>query len=95
MAIDIEAVDKIAHLARLTIHDQDKAKYAQELTKILAIADELLQINTTGVEPLMSTLEVGQRLRPDVITETNQRDLLQACAPKIESGLYLVPQVIE
>jgi aspartyl-tRNA(Asn)/glutamyl-tRNA(Gln) amidotransferase subunit C len=95
MAIDIEAVGKIAHLARLTMHEQDKAKYAQELTNILALADELLQINTTGVEPLMSTLDVGQRFRPDVITETNQRDALQACAPKTEAGLYLVPQVIE
>lgn len=95
MTMDVETVDKIAHLARLAIHDQDKVKYANELSKILEIADELLKIDTKNVEPLMSTLEQAQRMRPDEITETNQRELLQSCAPRTEAGLYLVPQVIE
>lgn len=93
--MDIETVDKIAHLARLAIHEQDKAKYAQELSKILSIADQLQKIDTSGIEPLMSTLDLGQRTRPDEITETDQRECLQSCAPKTEAGLYLVPQVIE
>jgi aspartyl-tRNA(Asn)/glutamyl-tRNA(Gln) amidotransferase subunit C len=36
-----------------------------------------------------------QRLRPDTITETSQREAFQAIAPSTEDGLYLVPQVIE
>jgi len=36
-----------------------------------------------------------QRLRPDLITSGNERDLYQRNAPQVESGLYLVPRVIE
>jgi len=34
-------------------------------------------------------------LRANVVTNGNRRDALQAVAPKIESGLYVVPKVIE
>jgi aspartyl-tRNA(Asn)/glutamyl-tRNA(Gln) amidotransferase subunit C len=40
-------------------------------------------------------LDASQRLRPDAVTETNQREQFQAIAPKTEAGVYLVPQVIE
>jgi aspartyl-tRNA(Asn)/glutamyl-tRNA(Gln) amidotransferase subunit C len=36
-----------------------------------------------------------QRLRPDEVTEIDQRDAFQAIAPKTEAGVYLVPKVIE
>jgi len=39
--------------------------------------------------------DVSQRLRADLVTESNQREAFQAIAPQIEAGLYLVPQVIE
>jgi aspartyl-tRNA(Asn)/glutamyl-tRNA(Gln) amidotransferase subunit C len=40
-------------------------------------------------------LELAQRLRPDTVTETDQRSRFQAHAPSVEAGLYLVPKVIE
>ena len=56
-------------------------------------------IDTQGVEPLYTPLsaiqEVALRLREDVVTETNQRELNQRSAPQVEDGLYLVPKVIE
>jgi aspartyl-tRNA(Asn)/glutamyl-tRNA(Gln) amidotransferase subunit C len=35
------------------------------------------------------------RLRPDVVTESDQRELFQSVAPEVERGLYLVPKVID
>ena len=40
-------------------------------------------------------LDAHQRLRPDAVTETDQRELFQSTAPLTEAGLYLVPRVIE
>ena len=40
-------------------------------------------------------LAAHQRLRPDAVTEVNQREAFQAIAPKTEAGVYLVPKVIE
>lgn len=47
------------------------------------------------MEPMAHPLDAVQKLRPDVVTETNQRDAFQAIAPATEDGLYLVPKVIE
>ncbi len=40
-------------------------------------------------------MDAVQRLRPDAVTEADQREALQAVAPAVENGLYLVPKVIE
>jgi aspartyl-tRNA(Asn)/glutamyl-tRNA(Gln) amidotransferase subunit C len=40
-------------------------------------------------------MDQAQRLRPDVVTEQNNREKFQAIAPQVEAGLYLVPKVIE
>ena len=52
-------------------------------------------MDTTAVEPLAHPLEATQRLRVDEVTETDNREHFQQVAPQTESGLYLVPQVIE
>jgi len=52
-------------------------------------------VQTAGIEPMSHALDVVQPLRADDVTETDQRAGLQAGAPAIEDGLYLVPKVIE
>ena len=95
MALDASDVEKIAHLARLGINAEDIPGYARNLTDILAFVEELNSVDTTGVEPLAHPLDATQRLRADVVTESDQRDHFQQVAPETEAGLYLVPQVIE
>ena len=95
MALDASDVEKIAHLARLGINADDIPEYARNLTDILAFVEELNSVDTTGVEPLAHPLDATQRLRADVVTESDQRDHFQQVAPETEAGLYLVPQVIE
>jgi len=95
MSLDSNDVRKIAHLARLAIRDQDIPRYAVELSRILELVEQMNQVDTNQVPPLAHPLDAKQRLRPDVVTETNQRELFQANAPQIEAGLYLVPKVIE
>lgn len=95
MSLDAEQVKKIAHLARLEINDADIPGYADTLSSILDLVDQMAEINTDNVEPMAHPMDASQRLREDVVTETNQRDHFQAIAPKTEDGLYLVPKVIE
>ena len=95
MALDAEDVEKIAHLARLGINAKDIPGYTRNLTDILAFVEQLNSVDTSGVEPLAHPLEATQRLRPDEVSETDNREHYQQVAPETESGLYLVPQVIE
>ena len=95
MTLKTEEVRSIAHLARLQINDTDVEKYTNELSKILAVFDEMKSYDTTDVLPMAHPMDATQRLRPDVVSETNQRDKFQAIAPDVEQHLYRVPKVIE
>jgi len=95
MTLETADVEKIAHLARLAIDPGDIPEYARNLSAILAFVEQLNTVDTTGVEPLAHPLDATQRLRPDMVTEVDEREIFQQIAPRTEDGLYLVPRVIE
>lgn len=95
MSLTANDVKKIAHLARLGIDEHPIENYAKDLSSILALMTHMGQLDTTDVAPMAHPLDQTQRLRPDQITESNQRDHFQSIAPHTEAGLYLVPKVIE
>ena len=96
MAVSNDEVADIAHLARLAIDPADVPVYAERLTRVLDLADDLSEIDTDALEPMAHPLDgTVQRLRDDVVTEPEQREAFQAQAPAVERGLYLVPRVVE
>ena len=95
MSLDKSDVEKIAHLARLAIDEQDVPVYAGNLSNILDLVEQMSAVDTDGVAPMAHPMDASQRLRKDEVTETNQRDHFQQIAPSVEDGLYLVPKVIE
>ncbi|MFB4205378.1 Asp-tRNA(Asn)/Glu-tRNA(Gln) amidotransferase subunit GatC [Arhodomonas sp. KWT2] len=95
MSLDASAVAHIAHLARLGIDESAVPDYARNLSEIIDFVEQLSGVDTGDVEPLAHPLEMNQRLRPDEVSETDQRERFQAIAPATEAGLYLVPRVIE
>jgi aspartyl-tRNA(Asn)/glutamyl-tRNA(Gln) amidotransferase subunit C len=95
MSLDKEAVSRIAHLARLGVDASEYDAYARNLSDILAFVEQLNAVDTAGVEPMAHPLDATQRLRPDRVSETDQREKFQRVAPRVEAGLYLVPKVIE
>jgi aspartyl-tRNA(Asn)/glutamyl-tRNA(Gln) amidotransferase subunit C len=95
MSLTASDVKKIAHLARLGIDEQQIEHYAEDLSKLLDLMTQMGQQDTNGVAPMAHPLDQMQRLRPDAVTESDQRDAFQAIAPQTEAGLYLVPKVID
>lgn len=95
MSLDRSQVESVAKLARLKISEADMPDYLNSLNSILELVDKMQAVDTTDVEPLANPLDAVQRLRADIVTETNQREALQANAPSTEDGLFLVPKVIE
>ena len=95
MSLDKDQVRHIAMLARLKLTDDEYAESVEKLSKIVDFVDQLSQADTSGVVPMAHPLDAAQRLRPDVVTETDERDHYQQNAPAVEGGLYLVPKVIE
>lgn len=99
MALTFDDVSRIAHLARLELAPAEQTAMLTQLNGFFSIVEQMSAVDTSGVEPLYTPLsavsEVALRLREDVVTEGDQRDLNQRSAPVVEDGLFLVPKVIE
>lgn len=95
MSLQSADVEKIAHLARLAVSAQDTPAYARNLSDIIDLVGQMNAVDTTHVTPMAHPLDMAARLRPDVVTETSQRERFEAIAPEVEAGVYLVPKVIE
>ena len=99
MLLTPEDVNRIAVLARLELSGAERASMLSQLNGFFGIVERMSAVETSGVEPLYTPLsavhEVALRMRDDVVTETDQRELNQKSAPRVEDGLYLVPKVVE
>ncbi|MBU6470575.1 MAG: Asp-tRNA(Asn)/Glu-tRNA(Gln) amidotransferase subunit GatC [Gammaproteobacteria bacterium] len=95
MALTPAEVRTIARLARLAIGEQDIPHYARNLSRILEFVAQLDRADTRDIAPMAHPLDMAQRLREDVVTETDQRDVFQQNAPQVQAGLYIVPKIIE
>ena len=95
MSLSSSEILRVARLARLQLDDADATDFARQLSGILDHFAAMSAIDTTGVDPMAHPIVTLARLRPDLVTEVDQRTALQAGAPQVESGYYLVPRVIE
>ena len=95
MAVSKQDIEYIAHLARLEISADEIPDYAAKLSKIIGFIDELEQAETGDLQPMANPLDMSQRLRPDEVTATDQRDRYQQNASETANGLYVVPRVVE
>ncbi|MDY0028754.1 MAG: Asp-tRNA(Asn)/Glu-tRNA(Gln) amidotransferase subunit GatC [Pseudobdellovibrionaceae bacterium] len=95
MSIDKSTVSKIANLARIKVTEQDLDYYAPQLQNILSWAEQLQEVDTTGVEPLANVSEITLSLRPDIVNDGNiQQDIL-ANAPETVEGFFVVTKIVE
>src|SRR4051794_9161894 len=95
MALTLDQVMRIAHLARIDIEADAARDVRAKLDAIFKLINELQGIDTTGIEPMSHAQDVSAPMRDDAVTETDRHDDYQRAAPAIEDGLYLVPRVIE
>lgn len=95
MSLTTEDLETIAHLARLGIDQASVAPLAEDLSTVLELVEQLQSVDTTGIEPMAHPANSNLLLREDKVSESNQRDALQAPAPSTQDGYFLVPRVIE
>lgn len=99
MSLSDDQLRRLARLARIALQAEETSAAAVRLNRVLGLIDEMRRVDTSGVEPMAHPQDahslLGQPLRVDSVTETDQRERYQAAAPAVEEGLYLVPKVIE
>jgi aspartyl-tRNA(Asn)/glutamyl-tRNA(Gln) amidotransferase subunit C len=92
--IDLAAVTKVAQLARLKLTDEEMTKITEQLRAVLANFDELQEVDTEGVEPLISPTEMSVIWREDKIDQHCQIEEIMTNAPSRSGNLYRVPPVV-
>ena len=95
VSLDKDQVQHIAMLARLRLDLDEFAETVDKLSRIVDFVDQLQTAPTDDVRAMAHPLNQPQRLRPDQVTERDDRDRVQHNAPAVSDGLYLVPKVIE
>ena len=95
MALSIQDIQRIAHLARIEITPVEAEDVQRKLDGIFELINELRAVDTTGIVPMSHAQEVTAPLREDRVSEPDLHALYQSVAPTVHEGLYLVPKVIE
>ena len=95
MSVDASQVRHVAKLARIAMSDAEVDALVGEFNNILGWVEQLGEVDTDGVEPLASVIDVPLRLRDDVVTDGDCRDAVLANAPDAQHGFFAVPKVIE
>ena len=95
MTLSFNDVRRIADLAYIETSEEEAQMALVQLSEIFNLIEQMQAFDTSAVEPMSHAQDVVQRLREDVVTESDQREQFQEIAPQVEEGLYLVPKVIE
>ena len=94
MKLSPETIDKIAHLARLEVHEDEKQGLLDDMSKILTFMDKLNEVDTSGVEPLVYMNDEINVLRDDEINQEITRAVGLKNAPKQDGKFFRVAKVI-
>ena len=95
MSVDAETVQRIAHLARIAVADDEVEHLKGELNAILAFIEQLSEVDVEGVEPMTSVTPMVMKKREDTVTEGEIPDLIVKNAPAREDHFFVVPKVVE
>ncbi len=92
--IDQKTIQHIAKLARLKVSPEDASEYGDQLTKVLNHFQQIAQINTEGVEPLVTPSDIDFFTRADESRASLSTDEMLANAPEKAGNLFKVPPVV-
>ncbi len=92
--IDKKDVSHIAKLARLKITDEESSQYADQLSSILKYFEQVSEIKTDNIEPLVTPTDIESFWRPDEDKKSYTTDEMLANAPEKTGNLFTVPPVV-
>lgn len=92
--IDQKTIQQIAKLARLKVTPEEAAIYGDQLTKVLSHFQKISEIDTTGVEPLVTPTEIEFYARQDEVKKENSAEEMVQNAPEKAGNLFKVPPVV-
>lgn len=94
MSLSIDDVRRVANLARLEFSESELGEITKQLGNVVALVDELSQVNTEGVEPMVHAIELNNVLAADVVKPSLERTEALKNAPSADEECFRVPAVL-
>lgn len=94
MALSPQDVRKLALLARLELSDDEIESIGPQLDSILGFVKKLAELDTEGVEPMTTALDVDNRFRQDKLVAGLSREQALQNSPAADEECFLVPPVL-
>lgn len=95
MSLTLQDVEKIAHLARLELTQDEKVQYLEQLTAILAYAEMLNELDLEGIEPTAHAVAQQNVMRDDVAAPSLPIEDVLFNAPQQAQNQFLIQSVLE
>ena len=95
MSVDLATVKRVAHLARISVTDEEAAKMEGELNAILGFVEQLGEVDVDGVEPMTSVTPMAMKMRRDTVSDGDKTADIVANAPVTADNFFMVPKVVE
>ncbi len=95
MKLTLAEVEHIAELARLSLSDDEKALYQEQLSAILEYAERLQGLDTLSIPPTATVLPLRSVMRADEPRDSMSRDDVLANAPQVEAESFRVHAVMD
>jgi len=92
--ITLEQVRHVARLARLSLDDDQAARFARQLESILEYVAVIGRVDVSGVEPMAHALPIANVFRDDVVEPALSVEEVLANAPESDGPFFKVPKVI-
>jgi aspartyl-tRNA(Asn)/glutamyl-tRNA(Gln) amidotransferase subunit C len=94
MKITNEVIDQLAHLARLEFKEEARHSIKSDLERILEFCEQLNELDTDKVDPLIYMSDVSDGLRSDEVEDGLSKQEALKNAPKSDSDYFRVPKVL-
>lgn len=87
-------IENVAHLARLKLDEKEKETFGAQMASILDFFEDLKEVNTEGVEPLVSPVDNLNLYRKDQHEKWGNVDKALENSQKVKGNLFQVPPVV-
>ena len=94
MALSAEDVMRIGNLARLSLTQVEVTELTDSLGKIVGLVEQLAEVDTENVEPMVHAFDLQNVLAPDECSSSLSRDEALQNAPSSDSECFRVPAVL-
>ena len=92
--IDQKTISHIAHLSKLSLTEKEREEFGVQLSKVLAYFEQISQVNTKEVLPLVTPTEMTNHWREDAVVKQTTAEEIMENAPAKTGHLFTVPPVV-